>query len=218
MSLIAPSILNADFLHLKDQIELINKSEADWVHLDIMDGVFVPNISFGIPIVQAVCKVSEKPLDVHLMIVHPENYIRQFSDAGAGIITVHYEACTHLHSTIHQIRERGVKAGVALNPHTDVNLLKPVLQDLDMVLIMTVNPGFGGQKFINFSFEKIREMRQLADTYNPELLIQVDGGITLENIEMLKKTGVDVFVAGTFVFRSKDPVKTINALKGKVLV
>ena len=218
MSLIAPSILNADFLHLKDQIEIINKSEADWVHLDIMDGVFVPNISFGIPIVQAVCKVSEKPLDVHLMIVHPENYIRQFSEAGASIITVHYEACTHLHSTIHQIRERGVKAGVALNPHTDVNLLKPVLQDLDMVLIMTVNPGFGGQKFINFSFEKIRELRQLADTYNPELLIQVDGGITLENIEILKKSGVDVFVAGTFVFKSKDPVKTINALKGKILV
>lgn len=216
MSLIAPSILNADFLHLQEQIETINKSEADWVHLDIMDGVFVPNISFGIPIVQAIHKISEKPLDVHLMIVQPEKYIGHFTDAGAYNITVHYEACTHLHSTIHQIRDLGVKAGVALNPHTDVNLLKPVLRDLDMVLIMTVNPGFGGQQFIDYSYEKIRELRKLSAVYNPDLLIQVDGGITLENIQALKRTGVDVFVAGTFIFRSNDPVHTIRELKGKI--
>jgi ribulose-phosphate 3-epimerase len=218
MSYIAPSILNADFLHLQEQIEIINKSEADWIHLDIMDGVFVPNISFGIPIVQAVRKISKKPLDVHLMIVNPEKYIQHFTDAGASYITVHYEACTHLHSTIHQIRDRGVKVGVALNPHTDVSLLKPVLHDLDMVLIMTVNPGFGGQQFIKYSYEKVRELRRLSEIHNPGLLIQVDGGITLDNILDLKKTGVDVFVAGTFVFRSEDPVQTINALKEKILI
>jgi ribulose-phosphate 3-epimerase len=152
------------------------------------------------------------------MIVNPEKYIQDFTDAGASCITVHYEACTHLHSTIHQIRDRGVKAGVALNPHTDVSLLRPVLQDLDMVLVMTVNPGFGGQQFIKYSYEKVRELRLLAETLNPELLIQVDGGITLDNILDLKKAGVDVFVAGTFVFRSEDPVRTINMLKGKILI
>lgn len=216
MSLIAPSILNADFLHLKEQIEMINVSDADWVHLDIMDGVYVPNISFGIPIVQAVNSVSTKPLDVHLMIVNPERYIDKFVDAGAYNITVHYETCIHLHSTIHQIKERGIKAGVALNPHTDVSLLRPVLADLDMVLIMTVNPGFGGQRFIDFSFEKIRELRRISFDHNPDLLIQVDGGVTLENIGKLKENGVDVFVAGTFVFRSGDPIQTIRALKEKV--
>jgi ribulose-phosphate 3-epimerase len=215
MSLIAPSILNADFLHLKKQIEMINESDADWVHLDIMDGVYVPNISFGIPIVQAVKKVSKKPLDVHLMIINPERYIENFVEAGADNITVHYETCTHLHSTIHQIKNKGIMASVALNPHTDVSLLRPILADLDMVLIMTVNPGFGGQKFIDFSYEKIRELRSMSRDLNPDLLIEVDGGVTLDNIEILKKSGVDVFVAGTFVFRSHDPIQTIRALKEK---
>lgn len=216
MSLIAPSILNADFLHLQNQIELINKSEADWVHLDIMDGVYVPNISFGLPIVEAVKRISRKPLDVHLMIVEPEKYLEKFAEAGAYNITVHYETCTHLHSTIHQIRNLGVRAGVALNPHTDVSLLRPILGDIDMVLIMTVNPGFGGQQFIEFSYEKISQLRILADELHPDLLIQVDGGVSLENIGKLKESGVDVFVAGTFVFRSNDPIQTIRALKEKV--
>ena len=216
MSMIAPSILNADFLNLKKQIEIINQSEADWVHLDVMDGVYVPNISFGIPIVEAVNKVSKKPLDVHLMIVNPEKYLGKFADAGAFNITVHYEACTHLHSTVHQIRDLGLRAGVALNPHTDVSLLRPILSNIDMVLIMTVNPGFGGQQFIEFSYEKIRELRNLAANLNPDLLIQVDGGVSLENIGKLKQTGVDVFVAGTFVFKSNDPLQTIRALKEKV--
>jgi ribulose-phosphate 3-epimerase len=217
MSLLAPSILNADFLHLQDQIEMINRSEADWIHLDIMDGVYVPNISFGFPIVKAVKSISSKPLDVHLMIVNPENYIEKFADCGAYIITVHYEACTHLHSTIQQMKELGVKAGVALNPHTDISLLKTILPDLDMVLVMTVNPGFGGQQFIRFSLDKIRELKKMAKTRNPDLLIQVDGGISLENIYELKQAGVAVLVAGTFVLKSDDPVKTISSLKEKII-
>lgn len=216
MSLIAPSILNADFLHLQNQIDLINKSEADWVHLDIMDGVYVPNISFGFPIVKAVKRASNKPLDVHLMIVEPEKYLKKFAEAGAYNITVHYETCTHLHSTVHQIRDLGVRAGVALNPHSDISLLRPILRDIDMVLIMTVNPGFGGQQFIDFSYEKIRQLREMAAEFHPDLLIQVDGGVSLENIGKLKEYGVDVFVAGTFVFRSNDPVQTIRALKDKI--
>jgi len=216
MSFIAPSILNANFLYLKEQIDIINESKADWIHMDIMDGVYVPNISFGFPIVHAVKSVSQKPLDIHLMIVQPEKYISSFINAGAYCLTVHYEACTHLHSTVHQIKDKGVKAGVALNPHTDVSLLKPLLKDLDLVLIMTVNPGFGGQKFIENSYEKIRELRKMAIRYNPGLLIEVDGGVSLENIGILKQTGVDVFVAGTFVFKSDNPVETINMLKEQV--
>ena len=216
MILISPSILNADFLNLRSQIELINKSEADWIHLDIMDGVFVPNISFGFSIIKSIHSYSEKPLDVHLMIVNPEQYIERFADAGAYMITVHYETCPHLHSTIQQIKKTGVKAGVALNPHTDVSLLKPILRDLDMVLIMTVNPGFGGQSFIESSYEKIRDLRALSKELNPELLIQVDGGISTQNIKQLHDAGVDVFVAGTFVFKSENPVNTINVLKNTV--
>lgn len=216
MIIISPSILNADFLDLRSQIELINKSEADWIHLDIMDGVFVPNISFGFSIIKSIQSCSEKPLDVHLMIVNPEQYIERFAEAGAYMITVHYEACPHLHSTIQQIKNTGVKAGVALNPHTDVSLLKPILRDLDMVLIMTVNPGFGGQSFIESSYEKIKDLRSLAQKLNPELLIQVDGGISTQNIKQLHNAGVDVFVAGTFVFKSENPTDTINVLKNTV--
>ena len=216
MAIISPSILNADFLDLRAQIEMINKSQADWIHLDIMDGVFVPNISFGFSIIKSIQSCSEKPLDVHLMIVNPEQYIERFAEAGAYMITVHYEACPHLHSTIQQIKKIGVKAGVALNPHTDVSLLKPILRDLDMVLIMTVNPGFGGQSFIESSYEKIRDLKKLSKELNPELLIQVDGGISTQNIKQLHDAGVDVFVAGTFVFKSENPIDTINVLKNTV--
>jgi len=213
---ISPSILNANFLELKSQIELINQSKADWIHLDIMDGVFVPNISFGFSIIKTIHSYSAKPLDVHLMIVNPERYIERFADAGAFMITVHYETCTHLHSTIQQIKRAGVKAGVALNPHTDVGLLKPILKDIDMALIMTVNPGFGGQQFIEASYQKIKDLRALSIDLNPELLIQVDGGISTDNIKQLHDAGVDVFVAGTFVFESKSPTNTINLLKNIV--
>lgn len=213
MALISPSILNADFLKLEEQIQMINNSEADWIHLDIMDGVYVPNISFGFPIVKAVKKISHKPLDVHLMIVHPEKYVGKFADAGADYITVHYEACTHLHSTVQEIRKEGVHPGVALNPHSDVQLLKPILPDIDMVLIMTVNPGFGGQEFIGQSYDKIIDLKKLINQINPNVLIEVDGGISLENIGKLKEAGVDVFVAGTFVFKSRDPALTISRLK-----
>ncbi len=216
MAIISPSILNADFSDLRSQIELINKSEADWIHLDIMDGVFVPNISFGFAIIKSIHSYSKKPLDVHLMIVNPEQYIERFAESGAYMITVHYEACTHLHSTIQQIKKTGAKAGVALNPHSDIGLLKPILKDLDMVLIMTVNPGFGGQNFIESSFEKIRDLRALTKEVNPELLIQVDGGISTQNIKQLYEAGVDVFVAGTFVFKSENPTNTINLLKNIV--
>ena len=213
MVLISPSILNADFLELRSQIELINKSEADWIHLDIMDGVFVPNITFGFAIIKAIHNYSKKPLDVHLMIVKPERYIEKFAESGANIITVHYETCPHLHRTIQQIRQTGAKAGVALNPHTDVSLLKPILRDIDMVLIMTVNPGFGGQKFIEGSYQKIMDLRALTKDINPDLLIQVDGGVSTDNIKQLHKAGVDVFVAGTFIFKSENPIVTINQLK-----
>ena len=216
MIIISPSILNANFLELKSQIELINQSEADWIHLDIMDGVFVPNITFGFSIIKSIHSYSKKPLDVHLMIVNPEKYIERFADAGAFMITVHYETCPHLHSTIQQIKKTGVKAGVALNPHTEVGLLKPILQDIDMVLIMTVNPGFGGQEFIEASYQKIKDLRQLSKDINPELLIQVDGGISTDNIKQLHSAGVDVFVAGTFVFKSENPTNTIDLLKNIV--
>lgn len=215
MSIIAPSILNSDFLHLNRSIEMINQSEAEWIHLDVMDGVYVPNISFGLPIVEAVRRATGKFLDVHLMIAQPDPLLKAFREAGADNITVHYETCPHLHRTIQEIRSMGIKASVALNPHTDVSLLKPLLKDLDMVLIMTVNPGFGGQSFIPAAYDKIKDLRKLASDLNPDLLIQVDGGISTENIASLHKIGVDVFVAGTFIFKSEDPVKTIAALKNK---
>ncbi|HLF34671.1 MAG TPA: ribulose-phosphate 3-epimerase [Cyclobacteriaceae bacterium] len=211
--LVAPSILNSDFLKLADTVRVINDSEADWVHMDIMDGVFVPNISIGFPIVDAVKKISIKPLDVHLMIVQPERYIQRFARSGASGITVHFEACTHLHSTIQEIKSIGCRAGVALNPHTDVGLLKPVLKDLDLVLVMTVNPGFGGQAFIENSYTKVKELREMARSINPALVIQVDGGITDNNAGRLVKVGVDCLVAGTHIFSSDDPAAAISRLK-----
>ena len=198
--LIAPSILSADFANLQRDIEMINASEADWFHVDVMDGVFVPNISFGFPVMEAVSRYANKPLDVHLMIVNPDQYITRFADAGAAIITVHYEACPHLHRTVQAIHAAGCKAGVALNPHTPVSLLKDILADLDLVLVMSVNPGFGGQKFIPNTLNKVRELRALATLLNPELIIEVDGGVGLNNLGDLVQAGADVLVAGNAVF------------------
>lgn len=211
--LIAPSILSADFANLQRDIEMINASDADWFHVDVMDGVFVPNISFGFPVLKAVKAHAQKPLDVHLMIVNPEKYIQEFVDGGAEILTVHYEACVHLHRVVQMIKNAGCKACVALNPHTPVNLLKDILSELDMVLIMSVNPGFGGQQFIPQSLHKIIELRQLANQLNPGLLIEVDGGVGISNIESLIKAGANAFVAGNAIFASPNPTQMIADLK-----
>ena len=210
---VAPSILAADFSNLQKDIALVNSSEADWIHLDIMDGVFVPNLSFGVPVVKAIHAYARKPLDVHLMIVEPERYLEQFREAGAFQITVHQEACRHLHSTVHEIKRLGMKAGVSLNPHTPVNTLEEIIADLDLVLIMTVNPGFGGQKFIAHSFGKVKKMKKLISLSGSGALIEVDGGIDLTNAGMLFEAGADVLVTGTAVFSAKDPVAMIRALK-----
>jgi len=211
--LIAPSILTADFLHLEREIEMINGSEADLLHLDIMDGVFVPNLTFGFPVIRQIKSVARKPLDVHLMIVDPDRYLEAYRDAGADWLTVHYETCTHLHRTIHRIRELGMKPAVSLNPHTDVSLLENVLPDLHMVLVMTVNPGFGGQTFIAKSFDKIRKLKKMISDAGAETLIQVDGGVTQENIGKLIGAGVDVFVVGNSIFSAEDPRRVITNLK-----
>jgi len=211
--LIAPSLLAADFTRLDRDVAMIEQSRADWLHLDVMDGRFVPNISFGMFIVQAIRKISAKPLDVHLMIVEPERYIEQFRAAGADIITVHYEACHHLHRTIQQIKDTGAKAGVALNPHTSVELLDDVLEDLDLVCIMSVNPGFGGQKFIYRSIPKIARLRQMAEERNLYPLIEVDGGVGLQNAEKILQAGADVLVAGSSVFGAENPTDAIARMK-----
>lgn len=211
--IVSPSILTADLGNLEKEVRMLNRSEADWIHLDIMDGVFVPNISFGFPVMERILKAAEKPLDVHLMIVDPDRYLARFYDAGASVLTVQYEACIHLQRTVTEIRKLGMKAGVAINPHTPVMLLKNILPYIDMVLIMTVNPGFGGQSFIVESYNKIAELRKMIDEGRHGVLIEVDGGVDLNNAGRLIETGVDVLVAGNTVFSSKDPPETIKKLK-----
>ncbi len=211
--LIAPSLLSADFRHLAKDMEMINRSEADWFHVDVMDGSFVPNISFGMFIVEFMKSVAKKPLDVHLMIVEPEKYLESFRKAGAEILTVHFEACTHLHRTIQQIKQTGAKAGVALNPHTSVDVLQDVIADLDLVLIMSVNPGFGSQSFIENTYNKIKKMKSLILSTGSKALIEVDGGVGLQNIKKLVDCGADVLVAGNAVFKSENPEETIKQLK-----
>ena len=211
--IIAPSMLAADFGNLQGEVEMVNRSEADWLHLDIMDGVFVPNISYGMPVISAINKLTDKPLDVHLMIVDPDRYINNFKKVGADILTVHYEACTHLHRTVQAIKAEGMKAGVSLNPHTPVSLLEDIIHDLDLVLIMSVNPGFGGQSFIENTYKKVRQLRKMIDEAGSKTLIEVDGGVNDKNIGKLAEAGANAFVAGSFVFKSTDPEKTIHNLK-----
>ena len=211
--LIAPSLLAADFTQLKEELEIVNKSEADWLHFDVMDGRFVPNISFGIPILKAAKKVCAKPIDVHLMIVEPEKYIENFRAAGADVITVHYEACPHLHRTIQQIKETGAKAGVALNPHTPVSVLENIIEIVDLVCLMSVNPGFGGQKFIYNTIPKVKRLSDMIVVKNATAQIEIDGGVGLQNAESLLKAGARVLVAGSAIFKAADPINTIQRMK-----
>lgn len=211
--LIAPSILAADFANLQRDIELINNSESDWFHIDIMDGVFVPNISFGMPVLKAIAKHAKKPLDVHLMIVDPDRYIQTFADLGADVLTVHVEACTHLHRTLQAIKAAGMKAGVALNPHTNINVLEDTIKDIDLVCLMSVNPGFGGQSFIENTYHKVIALKQLINDRGAQTQIEIDGGVTSKNAEQLVNAGADVLVAGSFVFGSANPVQTVANLK-----
>ncbi|MCC9135289.1 ribulose-phosphate 3-epimerase [Pontibacter silvestris] len=211
--IIAPSVLASDFANLQSEVEMLNKSQADWLHIDIMDGQFVPNISFGFPVMQAIKKHAEKPMDVHLMIVKPELYIEQFREAGADSVTVHLEACNHLHRTVQQIKATGAKAGVALNPHTSVQLLEDIIADVDMVLLMSVNPGFGGQKFIENTYRKIEATKNLILRRNSQAIIEIDGGVNQQNASLLLQKGADVLVAGSFVFNASDPIQAIADLK-----
>lgn len=215
--LIAPSILAADFANLQRDIEMINNSDADWFHIDIMDGVFVPNISFGMPVLRDITKHASKPIDVHLMIVDPDRYIQTFADLGADILTVHYEACTHLHRTLQAIKNAGMKAGVALNPHTPISLLEDVIRDIDLVCVMSVNPGFGGQKFIENTYDKVAALNSLIIRKGATTLIEIDGGVTNKNASQLIEKGADVLVAGSYVFKSENPVTTIKNLKSQII-
>jgi ribulose-phosphate 3-epimerase len=212
-TIIAPSVLAADFANLQRDIEMINNSQADWFHIDIMDGVFVPNISFGMPVLEAITKHASKTIDVHLMIIDPDRYIKTFKSLGADILTVHYEACTHLHRTLQAIKAEGMKAGVALNPHTNVGLLEDVIKDIDMVCIMSVNPGFGGQSFIENTYKKVAQLKELIVRNNATTLIEIDGGVTNKNAAELVRAGADALVAGNYVFKAEDPIATINDLK-----
>ncbi len=212
-TLIAPSVLASDFGNLQRDVEMINNSEADWFHIDIMDGVFVPNISFGMPVLKAITEHAQKTIDVHLMIIDPDRYIKEFAKLGANILTVHYEACTHLHRTLQAIKAEGMKAGVAINPHTSVDLLKDVIKDIDLVCIMSVNPGFGGQSFIENTYHKVQRLKEIISINNAETLIEIDGGVTDKNAAELTKAGADVLVAGSFVFKSDDQPQTIKNLK-----
>jgi len=212
-TLIAPSVLAADFANLQRDIEMINTSEADWFHIDIMDGVFVPNISFGMPVLDAINKHAKKTIDVHLMIVDPDRYIATFKKLGADVLTVHYEACTHLHRTLQAIKAEGMKAGVALNPHTNIDLLEDVIQDIDLVCIMSVNPGFGGQSFIENTYSKVEKLKALINKKNAPTLIEIDGGVTNKNAKQLVDAGADVLVAGSYVFGAQNPIATIADLK-----
>ncbi|WP_454895223.1 ribulose-phosphate 3-epimerase [Alloprevotella tannerae] len=211
--IVSPSLLSADFGHLADDIAMLNRSEADWYHLDVMDGVFVPNISFGFPVMEAMAKLATKPLDVHLMIVQPEKFVTQVANLGAKIMNVHYEACTHLHRTVQQIKAAGMMAGVTLNPHTPVSLLEDIIGDLDLVMLMSVNPGFGGQKFIEHAVEKTRRLKQLIQANGASTLIEIDGGVNRTTGKLLADAGADVLVAGSAVFKAQDPEEEIRALK-----
>ncbi len=212
-TLIAPSVLAADFANLQRDIEMINNSDADWFHIDIMDGVFVPNISFGMPVLRDIAKHATKTIDVHLMIVDPDRYISTFKNLGADILTVHYEACTHLHRTLQAIKAQGMKAGVALNPHTSISLLEDTIQDIDLVCLMSVNPGFGGQSFIENTYDKVIALKELITQKGASTIIEIDGGVTSKNAKQLADAGADVLVAGSYVFKSEDPTKTITNLK-----
>ncbi len=211
--IIAPSVLASDFANLQSEIEMLNQSDAEWIHIDVMDGVFVPNISFGMPVIQAIKKHAKKTMDVHLMIVNPDQYISTFKKVGADILTVHYEACTHLHRTLQAIKAEGMKAGVALNPHTPISVLEDVIRDIDLVCLMSVNPGFGGQSFIENTYKKVIQLKHLIEQSSSEAKIEIDGGVTDKNAHKLVTAGADVLVAGSFVFKANNPIETIKKLK-----